>query len=617
MKILSYLKQHRWLLLIVLLGSSLRLYRLDYFSLWMDEIYTMNVTNPALTFKEFHDVIVAQEGFPFFYFFLVKGFYAVLGYTSFAARLVSAVAGIASIISLYKLGKHLFSKEAGLCAALLLAINEYHIYYSQEARPYTLFFLFTIIGFYRLSLFIKAPSLKNGLWYGLATGLLLNTNFFGFVIVGSQALLLLAVLFFSKKEERLRTLWRSCLAGIIAIIMFLPNYEILVKLLKFKSHWVPRPNLETYGEIFKEMLGNSEVTMFIFGFILVFYAVSIFKRNEQWTTIEALKAQPHNYSFIILVVWMAVYFSYVYISSFGEASIALSRYLICVLPVCLLILGIGIAMIRNSIVKKVVLASIVFFVMANLVVAKSYYKVSLKSQFREISSFITGNNTNDTPVYTTHTYWFSYYLNNGQVKTKLSDRPLQDHVNLMVRDSAQRRSFWYADAHGSPYQLSPEGEQYLSEYFDLEENIEGYDAWARYYKLKTEGSAKIDLKKFGTLKETNGDAISARVEEYSFSNNILDTTGWAYFLGGEAIDTKIRIILVRDDENEVLSTIRIMRADVTSYFKSGYNIDNSGFNVHADLSKLEPGTYRLGIYMINNKLKKEGLIMTDKVVTKE
>ena len=55
MKILNFVKQNYMLLSVIILGAILRLYHLDYQSLWMDEIYTMNVSNPELTFKEFHN----------------------------------------------------------------------------------------------------------------------------------------------------------------------------------------------------------------------------------------------------------------------------------------------------------------------------------------------------------------------------------------------------------------------------------------------------------------------------------------------------------------------------------------------------------------------------------
>src|SRR5690606_3381699 len=121
---------------------------LDFQSVWMDEIYTLNVSDPSLTFKQMHDEVISREGFPYLYFILLRFFYAVFGYTEMVARLLSAIGGIAGVVAIYVFGKHIFNKQVGLIAAFLLAINDFHIAASQEARPYTLFVLFAIIAFY-------------------------------------------------------------------------------------------------------------------------------------------------------------------------------------------------------------------------------------------------------------------------------------------------------------------------------------------------------------------------------------------------------------------------------------------------------------------------------------
>ena len=53
----------------LLLATILRLYHLDFQSLWMDELYTMNVSNPKLSWLEFHKQMLKREGFPHLYFY--------------------------------------------------------------------------------------------------------------------------------------------------------------------------------------------------------------------------------------------------------------------------------------------------------------------------------------------------------------------------------------------------------------------------------------------------------------------------------------------------------------------------------------------------------------------
>src|SRR6476620_6240374 len=167
MEIFKKLKNHLWLIAILVTAAFLRFYHLGFQSVWLDEIFTMNVSNPALTPEEFKYEMLLREGFPYLYFYILHFSYALFGYTVVVARSVSAIAGLLGVYAVYLLGRELFNKQVGLIAASLLAINEYNIYISQDARPYSLYFFAAVLSFYRLAIFLKNPDLKNGLLYGL------------------------------------------------------------------------------------------------------------------------------------------------------------------------------------------------------------------------------------------------------------------------------------------------------------------------------------------------------------------------------------------------------------------------------------------------------------------
>ncbi|HSR17848.1 MAG TPA: glycosyltransferase family 39 protein [Ignavibacteriaceae bacterium] len=139
-------KQLLLLLLIVLLGAFLRFYRLDFQSLGNDELSSWNLSNKATGIS---DVIRAQAeydinppGYQILLFYIIK----YLGDSEFWLRFPSALAGILSIYLIYLLGLKLLSIKEGLLAAALTAIFWCPIYYSQEARAYSLLFLFSIIS---------------------------------------------------------------------------------------------------------------------------------------------------------------------------------------------------------------------------------------------------------------------------------------------------------------------------------------------------------------------------------------------------------------------------------------------------------------------------------------
>jgi uncharacterized membrane protein len=614
MKALNYIKQNYWLAAILLLASFLRLFHLNFQSVWMDEIYTLNVSDPSLTLKQLHDEVVLREGFPYLYFLILRVFYFIFGYTEMVARLVSALGGIAGVAAIYIFGKNIFNRQVGILAALMLAINEFHIAASQDARPYTLFVLFALIAFYRLAVFMKQQSFKNALWFGLAAGLMLNINFFALITLFAQALLLLAVIIFSPKENRMKLFGYSLFAGLLAILLFLPNYEIFIKLMNFQSFWVPAPQADSFTLMFREFLGNSEITRIIYMTILFYYIVILFREKIEDFRFRTTKDNPLNFSFVILFVWFTSYFGLLYVKSYIGTSLVLSRYFITLVPVILMLLAMGIYLINNRIAKTAVIAAVLFFSLFNLVGAKKYYTTVTKSQYREVSAFIKENNTTKSPVYTSLKYWYSYFLERGDNKQLLIDLPLEEKVNQMMRDSTTIKSFWYTDAHSRPYTVSPAAQAFLDQHFYVSDNLEGVDAWTRFYELK-KADAVIDISKFGILKPANGDAFNYSVEVFEKGpDKLLKTSGWAYLYDQDATQSKISLVLIKDGKAKKIPALKVIRPDVNTYFKLDYNAENAGFTGEYDTSLLEPGQYQLGIYIVNKATNKEGLAVTDKLL---
>ena len=59
------------------------------------------------------------------------------------------------MVAIYLLAKELMNKKVALFSIALLAVNYFHIYYSQEARMYAMMFTTTVFAFYFLIRFIK------------------------------------------------------------------------------------------------------------------------------------------------------------------------------------------------------------------------------------------------------------------------------------------------------------------------------------------------------------------------------------------------------------------------------------------------------------------------------
>ena len=130
-----------WLLAaVLLLALFLRFYRLDASSLWSDEGNTW-----AMIGRSFAAIAqaAAADIHPPGYYWLLKAWSLLWGTSAFAMRSFSAVAGIALVFVIERIGQQVIASGYSrwrwpLLAAFLAAVNPFQVYYSQEARMYIL-----------------------------------------------------------------------------------------------------------------------------------------------------------------------------------------------------------------------------------------------------------------------------------------------------------------------------------------------------------------------------------------------------------------------------------------------------------------------------------------------
>jgi len=132
---IRFRREAGFLILVALLGLLLRVLRLDFQPLWWDEGYSVwFATHPLGQMA----ALTAQDIHPPLYYALLHGWTTLLGTGPIALRLMSVAFGALAIPAIYLAGRRLLNRRAALLAALLLAINPLHIYYSQEVRMYGL-----------------------------------------------------------------------------------------------------------------------------------------------------------------------------------------------------------------------------------------------------------------------------------------------------------------------------------------------------------------------------------------------------------------------------------------------------------------------------------------------
>jgi len=156
--------QYGLLIAITLLALALRLYKLGEWSLWLDEIATINRAR-----GHFNLETIISYWPPPISVILTGGALYILGLSEWSARLVPMLIGVISIPLLYIPIKKLFSPFVALISSLILALSTWHLFWSQNARFYT-----ALLLFYTLALFMFFWGLeKDRPWYILLSLLLL------------------------------------------------------------------------------------------------------------------------------------------------------------------------------------------------------------------------------------------------------------------------------------------------------------------------------------------------------------------------------------------------------------------------------------------------------------
>lgn len=134
--------QYALLVCILFIAAALRIYKLGYWSMWIDEIYTINRAQ-----AHFVDPVQVLRNLPGTLWLPVSVILTSIslnwfGVSELSARLPSVLIGIVSIPLLYIPTRKLFGVGAALFLAVLLAVSPWHLFWSQNARFYTALMLF-------------------------------------------------------------------------------------------------------------------------------------------------------------------------------------------------------------------------------------------------------------------------------------------------------------------------------------------------------------------------------------------------------------------------------------------------------------------------------------------
>lgn len=189
------------------LGIAVRFASLGVQSYHHDEVITALRVIPG-SFGEMLHQVKASESNPPLYYVLAWGWAKVFGTGEVGLRSLTALFGAATVPVGYLIGRQLATRRTGLVLAALIAVNPMLIWYSQEARSYSL-----LVFFGAVSLLFFARALNTGrgrdlACWTLASALALCSHYFGVFAVAIEAVWLLVAL---------RARWRAVLPALAGV----------------------------------------------------------------------------------------------------------------------------------------------------------------------------------------------------------------------------------------------------------------------------------------------------------------------------------------------------------------------------------------------------------------
>jgi len=199
------------LVALTVIGALMRLTTLTSRGLWQDEAAQISQMTGTVW-----ETIQSQIGgtHPPLFHVLMHFWISWFGTSEVALRSFSAIVGVCSIPVAYWAGATLYNRRVGLLAAGIIALSPYHIWYSQEARMYSLMTFFGLLSIGCFVLAMRENSVRRWAAYGVVTLCGLFTQYFFLLLLGGQVLyyffveILQREIRLGRRGERTAT-WRS------------------------------------------------------------------------------------------------------------------------------------------------------------------------------------------------------------------------------------------------------------------------------------------------------------------------------------------------------------------------------------------------------------------------
>ncbi len=375
--------------LILVTGFLLRIYKLSSQSIWLDEAGSIYHSQ-----QNFIHAISFKDSTPALYYVLLHFWIALMGTSEFSVRLLSVFFGTASVFIIYLLGAHIFNKKVGIYSALLVAFSPLHIYFSQEARTYSLFFALTLLSMYFYSKLNKVTSKWIISGYLISTAFLIYSHLYALLIVLVQNLHQFTVNRFKLSREV--KAW--VLIQFIVFILYIPRMIQLHGVISDNFHaWISKPSFLQLIYVTYNLFSGMVFSFYGLALMLICSLLVLRYKSENnifftlWILIPLLV--PFIFSLLFIPIFIPKYIYFVSLPLYIMASQSLFR--------------------MKAEIRSILISAMIILSIATLLVQQN---TITKDPWNKAAEYIQTSNQKEDKVIIIASYEimpFSYYFDQG------------------------------------------------------------------------------------------------------------------------------------------------------------------------------------------------------------
>lgn len=488
------------LISIMVVGVILRLINIDVESYWFDEIYSVTLAKiplfeiPFLTSKDFH---------PPFYYMALNIWMSIFGSTETASRSLSALFSVLTIPVIYFIAKNVFNKKTALIAALIFAVSRINIFYSQEARMYTLLALLASISYLMMIKILQSKDKKPAYWvlYILANTAMTYTHNFAFLILLSQVLYILIFWFKSKSTKSAKPIQFIISYGVL-FLLYLPWLFVFIGQMKKVGHgfWLPAISRFSGGEAFVELSGSITIAIIF----LILLAWLIFKQSSSKDNLDSIDNNQEIKASVIgsgiFWIWFILPIALPLFVSYFFSPIFNARYSLLTSPALILLVSAGINKLTSKKVSYTILIAIFVLSIASLY---EDWTTNEKEDWRAAAKYIDKTVTNNDLIIVDVCREFDY-LGDSQIlvevytKNKtlnyysLASNHTQKDLDAMLNKIKSYKNIYFVKSHGTDHH-NPMDPIINDQGFVLKGSVSFENYVRRYFYLEKYAPNKYDL----------------------------------------------------------------------------------------------------------------------------